>query len=144
MAGFKRTIAESFRISLMVIVLFAVVIAVGVVYNGIRVALSERGRELASLRVLGFTVGEVRRLLLGEQAILTLLAVPVGWLVGLGFAALITARVQSDLFRMPLVVLPRTYLLAALVVVAAAAASGLLVARRLGRMDLVAVLKARE
>ncbi len=143
-AGFERTIAESFRISLSVIVLFALVIAIGVVYNGIRVALSERGRELASLRVLGFTVGEVRRLLLEEQAILTLLAVPIGWLVGLGLAALITARVQSDLFRMPLVVLPRTYLLAAVVVITAAAASGLLVARRLGRMDLVAVLKARE
>lgn len=143
-AGFERTIAESFRISLTVLVLFAVVIAVGVVYNGIRVALSERGRELASLRVLGFTLGEVRRLLLEEQGILTLLAVPIGWLVGFGLSALITARVQSDLFRMPLVVLPRTYLLSALMVLAAAAASGVLVARRLGRLDLVEVLKARE
>lgn len=143
-AGFEETIAESFRISLSITVLFACVLAAGMVYNGARVALSERGRELASLRVLGFSRGEVATLLLGEQAVLTLLSVPVGLLAGYGLCWLIVLRVQSELFRIPLVVTVATPLFAAATVVGAAVASGLVVYRRLCHLDLVAVLKTRE
>jgi putative ABC transport system permease protein len=85
-AGFEQTIAESFRISLSITILFACVLAAGMVYNGARVALSEHGRELASLRVLGFTRGEVATLLLGEQAILTLASLPFGLVAGYGLS----------------------------------------------------------
>ena len=114
------------------------------VYNGARVALSEHGRELASLRVLGFTRGEVATLLLGEQAILTLASLPFGLVAGYGLCWLIVVRVQSELFRIPLVVTASTPLFAVATVLAAAAASGLVVRRRLSHLDLVAVLKTRE
>ncbi len=143
-AGFDKTIAESFRISLSITILFACVLAAGMVYNGARVALSEHGRELASLRVLGFTRAEVATLLLGEQAILTLASLPAGLLLGYGLCWLIVARVQSELFRIPLVVTASTALFAVSTVLAAAVASGLIVRRRLSRLDLVAVLKTRE
>lgn len=143
-AGFERTIAESFRISLTVTILFACVLAAGMVYNGARVALSEHGRELASLRVLGFTQGEVATLLLGEQAILTLTSLPFGLLAGYGLCWLIVLRVQSELFRIPLVVTATTPLFAVAAVLAAAVLSGWVVRRRLSRLDLVAVLKTRE
>jgi putative ABC transport system permease protein len=142
--GFEETIAESFRISLSITVLFACVLAAGMVYNGARVALSERGRELASLRVLGFSRGEVATLLLGEQAILTLASIPVGLLGGYGLCWLIVLRVQSELFRIPLVVTAATPVFAAATVLGAAGASGLIVYRRLRQLDLVAVLKTRE
>jgi putative ABC transport system permease protein len=143
-AGFEKTIAESFRISLSITVLFACVLAAGMVYNGARVALSERGRELASLRVLGFSRGEVATLLLGEQAILTLVSIPVGLLGGYGLCWLIVLRVQSELFRIPLVVTASTPVFATATVLGAAVASGLFVYRRLCHLDLVAVLKTRE
>ncbi len=143
-SGFERTIAESFRISLSITILFACVLAAGMVYNGARVALSERGRELASLRVLGFSRGEVATLLLGEQAILTLLSIPAGLLGGYGLCWLIVLRVQSELFRIPLVVTVATPVFAAATVLGAAAASSLIVYRRLCHLDLIAVLKTRE
>ncbi len=142
--GFERTIAESFAISISLMVGFAVVIAVGIVYNGARVALSERGRELASLRVLGFTREQVTRLLLGEQAILTAAGIPLGLLLGTGLVWLVVVRFKSDLFRLPMVIRPPTILLSVVVVAAAAALSALAVRHRVRRLDLVAVLKTRE
>ena len=127
-----------------VLVVFACVIAVAMVYNAARIALSERGRELASLRVLGFTRGEVALMLLGEQAFLTLAAIPLGFLIGYQVCAALARQYQWELFRLPLFISGRSYAFAALVVVLAALCSGVIVRRRLDRLDLVAVLKARE
>jgi putative ABC transport system permease protein len=127
-----------------VLVGFACVVAVAVVYNTARIALSERGRELASLRVLGFTRREVAVLLFGEQAILTIAALPLGCAIGYQLCALIARQYQWELFRMPVVVTPKTYAFAQLVVIAAAVGSAILVRRRLNRLDLVEVLKTRE
>lgn len=142
--GFQSTVAESFRISITTLIAFACIISFGVVYNGARISLSERGRELASLRILGFSRAEVAAMLLGEQALLTLAALPLGAMLGFGVCALLALRFASDLFRLPLTVSARTFLFAFLAVVASAAVSGLAVRRRLDRIDLVEVLKTRE
>jgi putative ABC transport system permease protein len=142
--GFERTLAESFNISLLTTMLFACVIAFGIVYNHMRVALSERARELASLRVLGFTNAEVTGMLLGEQGVLTLIALPVGFAIAYGLCWLIAVRFASELFRMPVIVTTSSYLLGAGVVIASAVLSGLAVRGRVRRLDLVAVLKTRE
>jgi putative ABC transport system permease protein len=142
--SFDETVAASFAITLGVLVSFAAALAVGVVYNTGRIALSERGRDLASLRVLGFSRAEVAGMLLGEQAVLTALAVPAGFAIGWLFCLLMKRALESDLFRMPFVIEPATYVLAAGVLLAAAAGSAVLVRRRLDRLDLVAVLKTRE
>jgi putative ABC transport system permease protein len=142
--SFNDTIARTVGTSTTVMILFASVIVAGVVYNGARIALSERGRELASLRVLGFTQREVGVMLLGEQAFLTALAIPLGYATGLGLILLITRAVDTELMRLPLVVSGRTLALAFAVTACAAALSGLLVGWRLRRLDLVSVLKTRE
>lgn len=144
MLGFDRTFAESFAIPIRMLVVFGSIIAAGIVFNGVSVALSERGRELATLRVLGFVPREVERILLGEQALLTAVGLPVGFLLGFLLSALIAVRFETELFRLPLAVEPSTYVLGAGVVVAAAVVSSLVVRRRLSRLDLVEVLKARE
>jgi putative ABC transport system permease protein len=125
-------------------VCFACVIAIGVVYNSARVALSERSRELATLRVIGFTRGEVSAILLGELFFLTALAIPLGFGIGYGLCRLISAALETELYRIPLVLNPPTFVFAAVVVIAAAVVSGLLVRRGIDRLDLVAVLKSRE
>jgi putative ABC transport system permease protein len=127
-----------------ILVGFASVIAAATVYNASRIALSERGRELASLRVLGFTRREVDVLLLGEQALLTTASIPLGFALGHQMCALLSRAYQWELFRLPLVVSGRTYGFALGVVLASALLSSWIVRRRLGRLDLVAVLKARE
>jgi putative ABC transport system permease protein len=142
--SFESTIARSLGVFNTVLVSFACVIALAVVYNAARIALSERARELASLRVLGFTQAEVTRMLLGEQALLTLLAIPVGLAIGYMVSAWIVGAYQWELFRLPFVVTARTCAFAILVIAAAALVSGLWVGRRLARLDLVAVLKTRE
>ncbi|WP_372809578.1 ABC transporter permease [Litorivivens sp.] len=120
------------------------VIAFGVVYNTIRIALAERGRELASLRVLGYTRGEVAYILLGELSLLTLAAIPIGFLLGAALCGFMASMMASDLYRIPLVLSAYTYAFSALVVILSAAASGAIVWWRIRNMDLVAVLKTRE
>ncbi len=142
--GYEETIAESFGIVLGATLGFACVIAFGIVYNSARVALSERGRELASLRILGFTRQEVSTMLLGEQVVLMILALPVGFAVSRGLMELIRLRFDSELFRIPVVMESSTYVFGALLMAVAAALAALAVRRRINRLDLVAVLKTRE
>ena len=144
LASFKDTIARTINTSTGILIGFSVIIALGMVYNGARIALSERSHELASLRVLGFTRREIAFILLGEQAILTFVAIPLGFGLGYGIAGLITVAIDTELVRFPLYISPRSYSLAFIVVAASAFVSGFLVRWRLRHLDLVAVLKTRE
>ncbi|MCZ8130428.1 MAG: FtsX-like permease family protein [Steroidobacteraceae bacterium] len=141
---FRDTMAETITIFVSFFVVFACALAFGVTYNAARVALSERGRELATLRVLGFTRAEISYLLLGELALLAFVALPLGCAAGFGLASLIVQAFETELYRVPLVVLPETYGLAMAIGLVATAVSALLVRRRLDRLDLIAVLKTRE
>jgi putative ABC transport system permease protein len=140
---FDETMAETIMIFVSFFVVFSCALAFGVTYNAARVALSERGRELATLRVLGFTRAEISYLLLGEIALLTLLALPLGCLEGRALARLIVAGFETELYRVPFVVDASTYACAMIVTVLATAVSAFLVRRRLDRLDLIAVLKTR-
>src|SRR5678815_4656568 len=151
-AGFKRAVLQSFRdvmaanmsVSIFINLIFAGIIAFGVVYNAARVSLSERSRELASLRVLGFTRAEISLILMGELALVTLVALPVGGLFGYSLSAAIVSSIDSEVYRFPLYVSRRAVAISCLGIIAAAVVSGLLVRRKLDRLDLVAVLKIRE
>lgn len=143
-AAWDRQMLEGLRVSGTLVVVCAVVIALGAVYNGARIALSERARELASLRVLGFTRREVALLLLGEQGALVAVALPIGLVGGAGLTTLLTRAFQSEDQRFPVLISPMLNAGAALVVVAAAVLAAALMRRRLDRLDLVAVLKTRE
>jgi len=114
------------------------------VYNASRVILSERSRDLASLRVLGFTRREVSAILLGELGVIVLCAIPVGLALGQALGALVVWATESELYRFPLVITGRTRLFAAVVVLLSATISGLIVRRRVDQLNLVAVLKVRE
>jgi len=140
----EQITARNIRIMSTVMTVFAAVIAVGVVYNNARIALSERAWELASLRVLGFSRGEVSGLLLGELALLIAVALPLGMLAGWGLVHLLSAALKTDQFHFPVVILPRTYAWAAVCVVLAGVGSALVVRRRIDRLDMVAALKTRE
>ena len=144
LANMQEVSARNIRIMSTVLTVFAVVIAVGVVYNNARIALAERTWELASLRVLGFTRAEVSALLLGEMAISIALALPLGMLLGWGLVRGMAGALASDQFLFPVVILPRTYAWAAIAVVVAGAGSALVVRRRIDRLDMVSALKTRE
>ncbi|MFL5329454.1 MAG: ABC transporter permease [Gemmataceae bacterium] len=139
--NFQKIQAENMRIIRTFYIAFGIVISVGVVYNAAQVALAERARELASLRVLGFTRGEISAILLGELALLVLASLPVGAAVGYGLAWTIAHMVNSEAIRMPVIIAPPTFSIAASVILIAATVSALIVRRRLDRLDLVAVLK---
>jgi putative ABC transport system permease protein len=142
--SFEKTMAENILKMRAINLIFAAVIAFGVVYNTGRIALAERSRELATLRVIGFTRAEVSVLLLGELAVLTVLALPLGMLVGYGMAAVAVVALETEYQRFPLVIEPHTYSFAATVVLTAATVTGLIVRRRVDHLDLVEVLKSRE
>jgi len=136
--------ARNVRIMSSILTLFASVIAVGVVYNNARIALSERAWELASLRVLGFSRAEVSGLLLGELALSIAIALPLGMALGSALTHFIAGMLKSDQFLFPVVIRERTYAWAALCVLAAGVASALVVRRRIDRLDMVSALKTRD
>jgi putative ABC transport system permease protein len=142
--NFRKTMAETMNMQIFFNVIFAGVIAFGVVYNAARVSLSERSRELASLRVLGYTRAEISLILLGELAVLTIAALPAGGVIGYALGWFIMGIFNNELYRFSFAVEPPTVAWSFLVVVTAALLSGLVVRRRLDRLDLIAVLKARE
>lgn len=141
---FYEATAQTWLIMALFISLFAGVTAFSVVYNNARISLSERSRELASLRVLGLTRGEISYILLGELTIIVLLAIPIGFLIGWGMTYFIVWSLQTELYRIPMHITPATYTLAALVVIISAVFSGWLVRRKLNKLDLIGVLKTRE
>jgi len=127
-----------------VMLLLAASIAFAVVYNSARIAFAERERELATLRVLGFGRGEVAWILIGELAVLTLLAIPLGWALGTALAWVLTQAMAMDMFRIPFVITRQAYAFAAAGVLAAALLSAALIAPRLLRLDMVTALKSIE
>ncbi len=143
-ASFNDTMDRSMLTMTLILTVFAGVIAFGVVYNAARISLSERDRELASLRVLGLTRAEISFILLGELALLTLLALPIGFLLGSMASAGLVQAFQTDMYRFPLVLGRKTFGIAAAVVLGSAVVSALIVRRKLDRLDLVGVLKTRE
>jgi len=142
--SFRKIMAQNFEIITTFNVVFAAIIAFGVVYNAARISLSERSRELASLRVLGFTIAEISLILLGELALLTFLALPLGLLIGWCLSELVLVLFHNEVYRFPLEISSRNAAWSALTVIAAAFLSGLVVRRKLDHLDLVAVLKVRE
>jgi putative ABC transport system permease protein len=144
MRNMQEVSARNIRIISTVLTVFAIVIAVGVVYNNARISLAERTWELASLRVLGFTRAEVSGLLLGEMAIGIAIALPLGMAMGYGLVHLVSRLVSSDQFLFPVVIQPATYAWAAMAVLISGIASALVVRRRIDKLDMVAALKTRE
>lgn len=144
LSSFLDKIANLILVSAGILTAFAVIVAVGVVYNSSRIALQERAWELASLRVLGFTRAEVAQILFSQFVAEITLAIPIGLWLAKGVVALIARYGSNETFQIPGVVEPRTYVIATAIVVAAAAASAYIVRRRVDRLDVVAALKTRD
>lgn len=142
--AFRSTTGQSIGIIRKLYLVLAIIVAFGVVYNSARIALSERSRDLATLRVVGFTRREVAGVLLGELVILITAALPAGLLFGRGLATFIMTQLRTETVRLPLTISLHTYTMAVLVVCLAAGASFLVVGRMLARLDMVGVLKARD
>jgi len=144
LANFRNTNAIIVTTMASIYTALAAIIAFGVVYNSARISLSENARDLASLRVMGFTRGEAFRILLLELALLTLLAQPLGWAIGYGLAWIMKTQLASEIMRVRLVVENLTYALTSMIVIAAALFSALVVRSRVYTLDLVSVLKTRD
>jgi putative ABC transport system permease protein len=142
--SFREVMAKSMTIVIDFYIGLGAVIAFGVVYNAARISLSERGRELATLRVLGFTRGEVIYILLGELALLVVVALPIGCVLGYWLGWAMSKAMETKLFRVPFVVMPSTFGIAMSITLISAGISALAVAWRISRLDLIAVLKTRE
>jgi putative ABC transport system permease protein len=143
-AYFRATSQHNLLMFATILSVFAACIAIGVVYNSARIALAEQSWDLATLRVMGFTRAEVSATLLGQLAAQMAIALPIGWWLGHGLAALILRLISSEEFRIPLVVGSGTYALASLIMLASGLVTSIIVRRRIDRLDLIGVLKTRD
>lgn len=144
LAAFRASTGASIGMLRKLFLWLAVIVAVGVVYNSARIALSERGRDLATLRVVGLTKREIAGVLLGELSVLVLVALPLGLVFGSVLAFYVIGAVSNETVRLPHLILPSTYAASVLVILAAAGASFTMVGFMLNKLDLVSVLKARD
>ncbi len=144
MRSFDESYMQFMDISNYYIVFFASLIAFGVVFNNARIALGERSNELASLRVLGFSNRDVTILLLGEQFVITLVALPVGMVGGILWSMWMPSLIATDLFRFPFAISLRNLGISAAMILAVAVLTGVFIRRQIGRLDIIAVLKSRE
>lgn len=142
--SFRKSTGEMIGMITTIYFSFAIIVSFGVVYNSARIALSERSRDLATLRVIGFTHREVAAVMIGELALLTLVAIPIGLVIGSYLASGIVQTASTESVRLPLVLTARSYSTAVLVVLLSSSLSFALVARRIHQLDLLGVLKARE
>jgi putative ABC transport system permease protein len=142
--SFRKTTAESINLIQGIYFTFSVIVAFGVVYNSARIALSERSRDLATLRVIGFTNREVAGVMIGELAMLTALAIPAGLWIGEGFSRFIVQAASTETIRLPLILTHQTYATAILIVLLSASVSFYVVSLRIKNLDLMGVLKASE
>ncbi|HEX4923787.1 MAG TPA: ABC transporter permease [Bdellovibrionales bacterium] len=142
--GLETTFGEMIRASTLVLILFALVIAVGIVYNSVRVSFSERAWEMASLRVLGFDKSSVFGMLLSEVGVQVLFAAVPGCLLGFYLVHLSVKLIHMETFGFPVVIKGATYAEAVLVVLVALAISSWAVYRMISRLSLAEALKARE
>jgi putative ABC transport system permease protein len=142
--SFRETTAQMMGLIQSIYLMFSVVVAFGVIYNNARISLAERARELATLRVVGMTQREVSAIIVIELVLLAVLAVPLGLVMGTGFATVIISTVSTETVRLPLVFTSYTYSFAVVVVVTASVFSALVVLRKLKQLDLIATLKAPE
>ena len=143
-AQFDATLRQNMAVMLTIQTLVGLMTALGVVYNAARIQVSERSHELATLRVLGFARWDVGYVLVGEIMLLTLIAIPMGWVAGYALAKGMVAAMSTDLVAIPFTITRRTYALAALAVGLASLGAVLMVRRRLDRVELATALKARE
>lgn len=142
--NFKKMIDEGFGTFRAIMTMFSVVIAAGVVYNAARIAFIERGRDLASLRVLGFTKIESGYVLLGELAALAILALPVGSVLGYLFWVYLAGAMSTELYQIPVVYNAAGLGVAGVIILASAAITGAFIQRDVSKIDLPAALKMRE
>jgi putative ABC transport system permease protein len=141
---FEETLAEFMGIMFGVLVIFAGVISFGVIYNASRITLAERERSLASMQILGFTQGEVLRVISRENMVLAFLSIPFGLAVGVAFCFALVVLYDTDLFRFPMAISGATLLRTGVGILVFAMLANLAVARRVKRLDIVEALKARE
>ena len=124
--------------------MFACALAFGLVYNSTRIALSERGRELATLRVLGFSNMEISYILLGEMALFVFISLPLGCLAGYGLAWMIVTLMENELYRIPVIIFPDSYGISMSIILFAAVVSATIVQSKIRHLNLLEVLKTRE
>jgi putative ABC transport system permease protein len=140
--NYREQTGKSVVVMTLILTLSAAAIAIGIVYNNARIALSLRSRDLATLRVLGFTRREISSVLLGELGAQVVLGIPLGLVLGTAWARMLTAGFNTESIRFPFYIEPRTYVLASVIALVSGAVSALLVRRNLDRLELVGVLKS--
>ncbi len=142
--SFRDTIDRSIMVSIFILVFFAIIISVGVIYNTAMITLSERIFELATLRILGFSIWEVFLIVIGELTFLILISIPLGCVLGYWFSWFFLQTVETNEFQIPLIIHAKTYILSAIASIFTSLFSFYILYNKLKNMDLISVLKTRE
>ncbi len=127
-----------------VIITLSCIMGFAIIYNTTTISIMERKRELASLRIMGFTNKKVSELIFNENTAVSVMGLIVGMPLGRFMGVQMLNYVPEDMMSLPLVIFPKTYVLAAVTVALFVILAQMANMRRISRMDLVEVMKSRE
>ncbi|MCX7921241.1 MAG: FtsX-like permease family protein [Clostridia bacterium] len=125
-------------------VLFASIMGFAIIFNTTVINITERRREFASLKVLGYTRGEVENVILRENLLLGFIALLPGALVGRLMCGMLGKMFVNDLFVLDVLVYPRTYIMAFASIFVFIICAQMANRNSISGLDMVEVLKNRE
>lgn len=126
------------------IIICAALLAFVVLYNLTNINITERQREIATLKVLGFFDKEVAGYVYRENVLLTILGTLLGLVLGVFLHRFVITTAEVDEVMFQRVVQPLSYVLAALFTMACGMVVNLVMLRKLQKIDMIESLKSAE
>ena len=138
------TMMQSLQYIVLVVVVCAAALAFIVLYNLTNINITEREREIATIKVLGFYDSETNRYVFRENIILTVLGALVGLPMGKALHAYVMSQIRIDLMCFDVRVAPGSYLLSAALTLVFGLLVNLALRRKIRAIDMAQALKSIE
>lgn len=150
-AQFTHEITASFRQSLdsinyivVVLIIAAGALAFVVLYNLTNINITERSKELATIKVLGFYDGEVGAYIYRETSVLTLIGTVCGLVFGIALHTFVIRTAEVDMVMFGRSIYPMSFVWSALLTIAFSLLVNLVMYRKLKNISMVESMKAPE
>ena len=146
-AALEATLRDAFSIMdvlVGVMLLFAIVMAVALLYNAMSANLAERSVELGTLHAAGMSRGVLGRLVAAENLLLTVTGIPIGLLAGIGLARWFMSNYENLGYRWELRMQTSTVVLVCAAVFAASVVAQWSTWRGLRRINVASIVRERS
>ena len=128
----------------LIVVIFSLLLSIVVLYSLAYIIISERQREIATLKVLGFDDEEVDMYLLKEQVIIVVMGIVLGLIIGIFYSLMLVDTLEIKMIQFNKDLLFRNYIICICLMLAFTTIVGQLIHFRLRKIEMIESLKSVE